>query len=90
MSREIYFSRDFSTPLSSCRVLKTGFLFCAILIFTDLTKIRVGGILKEREKYPTPSVVSTLWYKAVQCIANVWAALLFNSFYFLGKKGLSE
>ena len=35
------------------------FLFCAILIFIDLTKKLVGGILKERE-CPILSVVSTL------------------------------
>jgi len=26
--------------------------------------------------------------KAVQCVENLWAALLFNSSYFSGKKGL--
>ena len=66
------------------------FLFCAILIFIDLTKKQVGGILKER-KCPILSVVSTFFGdKAVQYIANVWAALLFNSFYLLSKKGMSE
>ena len=63
MSREIYFSRDFSITRRSCRVLKTGFLFCAILIFTDLTKKDVGGILKEME---VPDSVGRLRYLVIK------------------------
>ena len=61
-----------------------------ILIFIDLTKKLVGVILRKEEVPDSVGRLHNVLLKAVQCIANVWAALLFNSFYLLSKKGLSE
>ena len=52
--------------------------------------MHVGGILRKEEAPDSVGRLHNVLLKAVQCIANVWAALLFNSFYLLSKKGLSE
>ena len=62
--------------------------FMQYWFFIDLTKKLVGGILKKEEM---PDSVGRLHISAIKPpLFRERAALLFNSFYFLSKKGLSE
>ena len=64
-------------------------LFYSERIAIDLTRKLVGGILKKRNARFCRS--SPLFcYKAVLASKTERAALLFNSFYRLSKKGLLE
>ena len=51
-----------SPQVAPCERSSPAFLFCAILIFIDLTKKLVGGILKEMEM-PEHWVISTRFGK---------------------------
>ena len=56
-------SREFfNAALKTHKKSSPAFLFCAILIFIDLTKKLVGGILKEMEM-PEHRVISTRFGK---------------------------
>ena len=78
----------FNASLKTHKKSSPAFLFCAILIFIDLTKKLVGGILKKEEM---PDSVGRLHISAIKPpLFRERAALLFNSFYLLSKKGLLE
>ena len=89
-TQRIFWSAPISEIIMALYYDLPVFLFCAILIFIDLTKKRVGGILKERGSARFCRSSPLFCYKAVLASKTERAALLFNSFYFLSKKGLSE
>ena len=78
----------FNASLKTHKKSSLAFLFCAIWIFINLTKKLVGGILKKMEM---PDSVGRLHISAIKPpLFRERAALLFNSFYLLSKKGLLE
>ena len=62
------------------RTLKPGFLFYAILIFINLTKKHVGGILK-KEEVPEHRVIST-FCEQPPSVGQTWAAIFLLFFIF--------
>ena len=74
----------FNDSLKTHKKIKPGFF---IVYYIDLTKNRVGGILRE-EEVPEHRVISTFLAKSRPTFSTHRAALFFTLFYRVGRRVL--